>query len=183
MLTADGDDESARALLDRTLGRLGTVGTDPRWPWPEARLAYDNARIPEAWIAAGVALGQPELLAKGLTLLEWLIDVDLRDGHFSFIPVGGFGPGEPRPGFDQQPLEACATADACSRAFSATGEERWAERTLLCAEWFFGRNDAGVTLADAEEGSCCDGLQAHGRNENCGAESTQIGRASCRERV
>jgi hypothetical protein len=42
----------------------------------------------------------------------------------------------------------------------------------VCAAWFFGRNDTGVSLYDPLTGGCCDGLEASGRNENQGAEST-----------
>ena len=38
------------------------------------------------------------------------------DGHLSVTPVGGWATGEPRPGFDQQPIEVAALADACARA-------------------------------------------------------------------
>ena len=37
--------------------------------------------------------------------------------------------------------------------------------------WFFGGNDARTPLADASQGSCCDGLMATGINRNQGAES------------
>ncbi len=63
-------------------------------------------------------------------------------------------------------------ADACAAAFDATGDERWADRTLLAAEWFLGANDTGVALFDPASGGCCDGLKRDGRNENQGAEST-----------
>ena len=43
-------------------------------------------------------------------------------------PSAGWAPGEPRPGFDQQPVEAAAMADACHRAWALTGDHRWRER-------------------------------------------------------
>jgi hypothetical protein len=84
----------------------------------------------------------------------------------------GAAPGEPRPAFDQQPIEAGATADACARAFAATGERRWADACLRAAAWFLGRNDGGLALYDPETGGCHDGLGPDERNENQGAEST-----------
>ena len=48
------------------------------WPWPEQRLTYANATLPEAMIAAGTALERPVLLASGLDLLEWLLDRENR---------------------------------------------------------------------------------------------------------
>ncbi len=162
----------ARALLERTASRLGAPSADPVWPWPEGRLAYDNARLPEARIAAGVALWRPSLVEEGLDQLRWLAHTERCDGHFSFTPVGGWAPPEPRPGFDQQPIEAGAMAEACARAYDATGDESFAELAVLAARWFLGENDAGVTLIEDESGGCCDGLHRAGRNENQGAEST-----------
>jgi hypothetical protein len=164
--------DQAEELFLRTHPRLGRLSLEPGWPWPEPRLAYDNARLAEARIAAGVAFARPELLDDGLLLLEWLIGIERTGDHFSFAPTGGFGPGDPRPGFDQQPIEAGAMADACARAFLATGERRYAELAELAANWFFGLNDAGVALYDPITGGCCDGLEHAGRNENQGAEST-----------
>jgi hypothetical protein len=162
---------AARDLFDRGRARLGRPSTEPAWPWPEARLAYDNARLTEALIAAGVAFA-PELLDEGLGLLDWLAAAERAGGHFSFAPVGGRGPGGPKPAFDQQPIEAGAMAEAFARAFLATGERRYRELSDLAARWFLGANDTGVALYDPQTGGCCDGLQRDGRNENQGAEST-----------
>lgn len=41
-----------------------------------------------------------------------------------------------------------------------------------CRDWYYGRNDLGVSLVDTSDGSCCDGLTRYGPNMNCGAEST-----------
>jgi hypothetical protein len=163
---------AARSLLEAAASRLGSLSPDPNWPWPQARLAYDNARIAEARFAAGLAIGDQGLLAEGLHLLDWLVQVETCGDHFSFTPVGGRGPGDPRPAFDQQPIEAGAMADACARAFDATGEEPWAAACVRAAAWFVGANDVGVTLLDAVTGGCRDGLEADGRNANQGAEST-----------
>ena len=162
----------ARSLLEIAASRLGGLSADPDWPWPEAHLAYDNARLAEARIAAGVALSDQELLDQGLRLLRWLVNVETYGDHFSFTPVGGRGPNDPQPAFDQQPIEAGSMADACSRAFDATGDERWARTSLRATAWFLGANDVGVPLLDANTGGCSDGLEAGGCNGNQGAEST-----------
>lgn len=164
--------EPALALLGRASRRLGSVSADPEWPWPELRLAYDNARLAEARIAAGVALERPVLLDEGLDLLRWLVSVQTHQGHFSFTPVGGWASGEPRPRFDQQPIEAGAMAEACARAFEASGEAGFAELVELATRWFLGENDGGIALLDPRSGGCRDGLEQDGRNENQGAEST-----------
>ena len=142
------------------------------WPWPEPRLRYANATVPEVLLAAGNLLGDDCARAAGLRMLDWLLEMETADGHLSITPVGGWGPGDPRPGFDQQPIEVAALADACARAFETTGASRWADGLVMCEAWFLGANDTGVSLLDAITGGGCDGLMLHGRNENQGAEST-----------
>jgi len=157
--------------LKRWVGRI-PVSSDPIWPWPEDRLAYDNARLPEALIAAASDLGDDALLETGIGLLDWLVSHQTHDGHYSFTPTGGWAPGEPQPGFDQQPVEAAAMADACARAWTITGGSRWRDRVLEAARWFVGANDGETIMYDAETGGCYDGLTRTGPNLNQGAEST-----------
>jgi hypothetical protein len=171
-LTARPGEAGAASLLEVASSRLGGLSADPGWPWPEPRLAYDNARLAEARIAAGVTLADQGLLDEGLRLLDWLVEIETCGDHFSFTPVGGRGEGEPQPAFDQQPIEAGAMSDACARAFDATGEERWAAACRRAAAWFVGANDVGVPLLDPATGGCRDGLEADGLNANQGAEST-----------
>ena len=171
MLTGDPQDPGARKALTQWVQVLH-VSDDPGWPWPEPRLAYDNARIPEALIAAGISLGNDRLVEDGLRLLEWLMAIETRDNHYSFAPVGGWAPGEARPGYDQQPLEAAAMADACTRAWLLTGDEKWRDGVLRAARWLVADNDGDVLLYDFETGGCCDGLTMSGPNMNQGAEST-----------
>ena len=171
VLLSSPDHRRARHILEQCSGHL-LVRDDARWPWPEERLAYDNARIPEALLAAGTLLPDDRLVDTGLHLLEWLVSTEMLDGHFSFTPVGGWAPGEPRPGFDQQPVEAAAMADACSRAWSLTGGDRWRDQVERAARWFVGDNDTGAVLYDPQTGGCADGLGPDHINLNQGAEST-----------
>lgn len=142
------------------------------WPWPEDRLAYDNARLPEALLAAGVALEDEPMMSEGLRLLEWLVEIETHEDHFSFTPVGGWARGEVRPGFDQQPVEAKAMADACARAWLVTNDHTWIEMLDLAAQWFLGENDLGIALYNPDTGGGYDGLTPTGANLNQGAEST-----------
>ena len=148
-----------------------------RIPWPEIRLTYDNARIPEALIAAGATLRDKRMIDMGVRLLERLLWVETDGDHFSFTPVGGWQTGEVRPGFDQQPLEAAAMAEACYRAWTVTGNAVWRVRALRSAHWLMGHNDTGAVLYDASTGATCDGLKTDSVNENRGAESTLAGLA------
>ena len=162
----------ARDLIAAAAQMIGGPQVGDGWPWPEPRLTYANAVLPEAMLAAGAALDAPSLVADGLRLLGWLLDAQTLDGHLSVVPVGGRGPADTVPGFDQQPIEVAALADACGRAFALTGEQCWADGIDLALSWFLGTNDACTPLYDPESGGGCDGLERDGRNENQGAEST-----------
>jgi hypothetical protein len=172
LLSVQPGHPGARALVtDYAAGLAGPNG-DPDWPWPEPRLTYANAVLPEAMIAAGVALEDHALRQRGLDLLAWLVDHETADGHLSPTPVGGRGPGEARPGFDQQPIEVSTLADACARAADADASALWPDSVRLAAAWFDGANDAGLRMWDPESGGGFDGLHADGVNRNQGAEST-----------
>jgi hypothetical protein len=105
-------------------------------------------------------------------MLEWLLTVETRDGHLSVVPAGGWGPGEVRPAFDQQPIEVAALSDACMRAATVTGNSGWLAGVEMSVAWFLGDNDAKIPLLDEQTGGGCDGLGRTSRNRNQGAEST-----------
>ena len=172
VLSAQREHLGARLLLADAVTSIGRPGTDPNWPWPETRLHYANAVFPEALIVAGHLLERPDVLEDGLTLLRWLLDRETLNGHLSPTPVGGAGPGDTAPAFDQQPIEAAAMADACHRAHVVTGDSEWLNGVRMAVRWFAGDNDAGVTMRDAASGGGYDGLHASGPNMNQGAEST-----------
>lgn len=157
------------AGLDETVAAAG-------WRWPEPRLAYANALVPEAMLATGAALHRHRLRDDGLELLGWLLDHETCDagdtGRLSVTPAGGQGPGDRRPAFDQQPIEVAALADACARAAAVTGDDRWLRGVDLAVAWFLGDNDAGAVMGDLATGGGYDGLEADGPNRNQGAEST-----------
>ena len=177
MLIGDPAHGAARDLLARTSGVIAQAARGAI-PWPEAQLTYDNARVPEALLAAGTALSDHSLVATGLRLLDWLVAVETSDDHFSFTSTGGQSVLQPRPGYDQQPIEAWAMTDACHRAWTITGDEVWRLRALRATRWLLGSNDAGMVLYDRDTGATCDGLQDGSVNENRGAESTLAGIAA-----
>jgi len=142
------------------------------WPWPESRLSYANALIPEAMIAAGIALKRHDMLDHGIGLLEWLVDHETRDDHLSVTPVGGAGPGDRKPAFDQQPIEVAAIADAAARAHRVTHDDKWLITVDRAIHWFLGHNDTGALMIDPITDGGYDGLEEKGVNTNEGAEST-----------
>lgn len=153
-------------------GRLETVRTAD-WVWFEDHLSYDNARLPEALIRAATTFGEKPMLDAGLQALDWLCGIQTADEGW-FRPVGstGFGARYENPSrFDQQPLEAAATIDACQAAYEATNETRWIAEARRAYGWYLGANDLGIAVAIPEEGICFDGLTPYEVNRNQGAES------------
>jgi hypothetical protein len=150
-----------------------STAASARWLWPEPRLTYANAVLPEAMIAAGNALERPEILQHGLDLLGWLLEHETFDGHLSVTPAGGSEPGAIRPAFDQQPIEVAALADACARAAGVDPDDgRWVRGIAAAVGWFLGDNDAGRPMFDPVGGGGFDGLERGGVNLNQGTEST-----------
>jgi hypothetical protein len=166
------DHSGALTLLDKASAVIGQAPADPVWPWPARRLTYANAAIAEAVIVAGSKLGRDRVLHNGLRMLQWLLTVETRDGHLSVVPAGGWGLGDDRPAFDQQPIEVAALADACMRAATVTGDRGWLAGVEMSLSWFLGDNDTKVPLLDERTGGGCDGLSRDGRSRNQGAEST-----------
>ena len=165
----------------REIGILSPIGwcltlalvETPDWVWFEEVLAYDNARLPQALIATGLAT-QTLRLCRCRPENPSLADDAADDADRYFRPVGttSFGELRKHPGtFDQQPVEATATIAACLTAWRADGDAEWKAVAAGAFLWFFGGNDLSVPLVDLETGSCRDGLHPDRANENRGGES------------
>lgn len=174
ILAVHPTDQAAAELLAAAAKMITRSGAGTDWPWPEPRLAYANAVYPEVLIAAGQHLYDDHAREYGLELLDWLLETETetRAGHLSPTGSHGWSAGEPRPCFDQQPIEAAALADACARAHAVSGDERWLRGVERAVDWFLGENDIGDALYDPHTGGGYDGLHPHGHNANQGAEST-----------
>jgi hypothetical protein len=151
---------------DALMAQLAATGD-----WFEPKLAYDNALLPESLIRIGQRLNDRVAVDAGLQALDWLIlRQSASGGRFRPIPTSAFTGGD-HPHFDQQPIEALATIDACVAACAATNADIWADRAIAAFEWLGGENDLALPLANAEDGGCFDGLTVSGANQNQGAES------------
>jgi hypothetical protein len=169
----DSSHEGARALLADGVAMFAFHPNGRGdWMWPEPRLTYANALIPEAMLAVGESLNHGGLIARGTRLLHWLVREESLGDHLSVTPVGGRGPGDIKPGFDQQPIEVAAIADAAARASAVTGDDYWEEVIDLAVNWFLGNNDVGLVMMNTETGGGYDGLRPTSVNLNQGAEST-----------
>jgi Glycosyl transferases group 1 len=164
--------ELRHSLADRLMSGLASVET-PDWQWFEAVLAYDNARLPQALIATGLATRTPAYVEAGLKTLRWLMTQQTTStGQFRPVGTESFGKLRTAPrAFDQQPVEAAATIAACLTAWRADHDAEWKTIAKKVFSWFLGNNDLSVALVDPETGSCRDGLHPDRANENCGGES------------
>ena len=173
IVQVDPSHEGARALLSDGVAMFAFhPNGHGSWIWPEKRLTYANALIPEAMMAVGEALDYLPLIRRGTLLLHWLVTQESPGDHLSVTPVGGRGPGDLKPAFDQQPIEVAAIADAAARASAITGDDYWEEVIDLSVNWFLGNNDVGLCMINADTGGGYDGLRPTSVNQNQGAEST-----------
>jgi len=154
------------------LQKLLTAAMRPDWTWFEAVLGYDNPRLAEALLMAGVVFGRQDWQSDALDALKWICANQIgANGHFRPVGSDSFGHSHEALPFDQQPLEAWAAIDACVAAFDVTGESCWRDHARAAYGWYFGANDRGIVLADIATGFCRDGITAKGANANRGAES------------
>ncbi len=163
-------DRALRYLSDELLAAYA-ASSSAEWPWFEAGMTYDNARLPEALLRAGRALGDERYAEAGLAALAFCERVTLENGVY--VPVGNDGwypRGGRRARYAQQPLEAAAMVDAELAAFDATGDAAHVASAELALAWYFGKNSRGVVMAQG--GGCFDGLSEESVNHNMGAEST-----------
>ncbi len=170
------DDFYAGEIRHRLAERLMTILASveaPGWVWFEEGLAYDNARLPQALMATGMAMQTPGYVNAGLRSLRWLMTQQTTSaGHFRPVGTAGFGEQRQHPrAFDQQPVEATATIAACLTAWRADGDAEWKAIATRVFSWFLGSNDLSVALVDPHTGSCRDGLHPDRANENRGGES------------
>ncbi|MBV8246473.1 MAG: hypothetical protein JOZ38_11160 [Candidatus Eremiobacteraeota bacterium] len=144
---------------------------DGEWQWFENAMTYDNARLCEAMLRAGLALRDDELIAIGLRTLSFYTGVVMEDGIF--VPIGNDGwyeRGGTRARYGQQPLEAAAMIDAALVAYDCTADPSFVATAHTVLGWYHGRNLRGAVMV--ERGGCHDGLEEGEINQNMGAEST-----------
>lgn len=170
----DGEIPRYRAELRRLADALHARYADVRgagWQWFESAMTYDNARLCEALLRAGMTLQDDALLAAGLRTFEFYREVTVENGIF--VPIGNEGwyeRGGARARYCQQPLEAVAMVDAALVAHDATGDPQHRATAQIALDWYHGRNTRGIVMA--RNGGCLDGLNETSVNMNMGAEST-----------
>lgn len=171
--SGDTEVRRVRGMLADRLFNFFPEQIDDDWPWFEDSLCYANAKIPQALLLSGQWEIRPELTELGLKILDWLIDLQIENNHYSAIGNDGwFVRGGTKPRFDQQPIEAQAMLEACLLAFRMTLRDKYRNAAQAALNWFLGQNDLNEPLYDYATGGCRDGLTPDGPNLNQGAEST-----------
>lgn len=170
------------ATLSNTIGELAAKlvalfqeQAGEGWRWFEPSLTYDNARLPQALLAAAHSSADPQTEVVGRQSLDWLLSqtFDTTRNCFSFVGCSGwYHKGVERAIFDQQPVEAGATVEACATAYLVTGDERYRQLAEQAFAWYHGNNILYQSLVDTCTGGVFDGLTPHGVNRNHGAEAT-----------
>jgi hypothetical protein len=163
-----------RAMLGRRLYHLFAEHVTADWPWCEDTVTYDNAKLPNALILCGQWMSDPRMLDQGLASLAWLVRLQTSaEGSISLIGNRDWlSRSGARARFDQQPVEAMSTIEACADAYRATKDRAWARCARRFLDWFMGSNETRSMIYDYQTGGCRDGLHADGPNLNQGAEST-----------
>jgi hypothetical protein len=169
--TASAADRVAlHELAQRAMERYART-RDETWEWFEDELTYDNARLPEALLRAGIALEDARMRHAGIATLAFLDRIVFENGMF--VPIGNEGwyvRGGTRARYAQQPLEAAAAIDAELAAFDADANPDRLAAAETALAWFHGKNSRNAVMAQG--GGCYDGLHESGPNLNMGAEST-----------
>jgi len=178
-LNAETLSEPMERLLRTLAGRLFSwyqaVRTED-WRWFEDILSYDNARLPQAMIAAGHRLDEAAFLAAGIEALDWYA-AQSGIGSATIRLVGNRWRDRSQQALtaadgDEQPLEAAALVEALVEATVVTGRQVYGQQAVQAFEWFLGRNRPGLAVYDFTTGGCHDGLGADSVSDNEGAEST-----------
>ena len=144
----------------------------PDWRWFEEMLTYDNARLSESLAAYYEIMQDSVSLNVACESLEFLVNAQTVEGVFA--PIGNKGwyrVGGPRALYDQQPVDAGATVEACNRVYRIAREKRYLDWSRLALDWYTGFNLKRLAVYDNATGACYDGLIDEGLNLNQGAES------------
>jgi len=124
---------------------------------------YCVARIPQAMLLAGQALGERRFRKSGESSLNFIIKE-------YFNSDGIFRPAK-NPFSSEQPVEAGVMVEACIDAYQISKKEEYQLYAKKAFDWFEGDNFAGKSLL-ADNGAVYDAIEKDGSlNSNQGAES------------
>lgn len=172
-LILEEENPSHLRALGRRLSDLYRQTREPDWRWYETYLTYENPRLPQAMMMAGMRLQSAEWLDMGRESLSFLLEATYtRVGYFSAIGSDGWYSKHKSPArYDQQPVDAGATVEVCLDAWRIFDDKRYLQQAQVALEWYHGNNIAQTPLYDPLSGLVYDGITPLGVNLNRGAES------------
>jgi len=175
-LSRYGGDTQARRIRESMANRLHrrfVENAREDWPWYESTVREGSAKVAHAMILSGQWMPDSDMVERGLTALDWLVEHQLEGGHVSmFGDRGWYDISGERARFNQLPAEVTHLIEACAEAYRCTRERRWIERARRLLGWFLGDNDLQAMLYDNRTGGCRDALRADGPNQNQGGAAT-----------
>ncbi len=142
------------------------------WPWFEEIISYDNAMIPLALFRAGKQLKNQELLTIAEKSFRFLDSILFRGDHLSLIGNENWleKNGEVCT-YGQQPIEIPGILWLYQEVYNMDPNPVYIDRIKRSFLWYLGLNDQRLSLFNAQDNSCFDGLENYGVNKNQGAES------------
>ena len=147
---------------------------NPALKWFEEKLRYANAVVPYALFVRYQHAPSEQLLSVAHGSLE-LLNSRQKIGAFP-APVGNrewytIGQKSQDP-YGQQPIDAAFMVLAWLEAAKVLKDSTASMQAEYWMSWFYGHNIWQMPLVDTSDGSCMDGLDEFGPNQNRGAEST-----------
>lgn len=164
LLRADPDEGLAARILDRCRFMVGPPANPYFRDQPRrAAISMWGYHQLHAVASAAVTLREPLLLGPCRRTIQNLIEPDVRARFWHSYP-------------ERQKNGVCAydvapIVQGLKAMYDATGAKKYRSLALDAAEWFYGRNDAGVPMYDPARGQCSDGITYGMASTNRGAES------------
>lgn len=165
--------EITKLLADRLVTET-QKNLDKAWQWFEDKITYDNPRLPLGLLYANKITGEGKYLEIALKTFDFLLETTFNSQKDCFYFIGNRGwlsKNGQKNLFDQQPIEAGSTVEACCSAYQITKQEKYLDFAKKAFLWYSGKNILGLSLIDEESGGIKDGLETYGINQNQGAES------------
>jgi hypothetical protein len=157
-------DELAASILERCRFIAGPAGNPYFRDQPATAVVSMWGYHQLHAVATGaLMLDQPSLLTSCRRTVHNLLEPDIRERFWHSYP-------------DRQRIGVCAydvapIVQGLKALHHATGAKNYRSLALDAAEWFYGRNEAGVQMYDPSRGKCRDGITHGVASDNFGAES------------
>lgn len=147
--------------------------SNEKWQWFEEVLSYNNAIVPYSLLLAADLLQDDDLQKIALESFSFLENSLFDKDRLHLIGnENWYIKGQSKSEFGQQAVEIPSLILMYQLLSKLTPSDHYTDRSIVCLEWFLGKNSCNKPLYDSITKGCCDGIDRHGINLNQGAEST-----------